>query len=51
MATQHRTDKGAAFVGLVVTAAALFAICFTIVRLTNSKFDRHEATRAEAPAK
>ena len=51
MATEHHTDKGAAFVGLIVTAAALFAICFTIVQLTNSKFEGHEPARAEAPAK
>ena len=39
----HGSDKRAAFIGLVVTAILLFAMAFTIVKLTNAKFDRHQA--------
>ncbi|HEX6050334.1 MAG TPA: hypothetical protein VFZ21_13725 [Gemmatimonadaceae bacterium] len=39
----HGSDKSAAFSGLIVTAVLLFALCFTIVKLTNAKFDRHAA--------
>ena len=35
-------DKRAAFVGLVVTAALLFIMSFTIVKLTNAKFAREK---------
>jgi hypothetical protein len=36
-------DKRAAFTGLIVTAVLLFAMAFTIVKLTNAKFARHKA--------
>jgi hypothetical protein len=36
-------DKRAAFVGMFVTAALLFGMAFTIVKLTNAKFERHKA--------
>ena len=39
----HGSDKGAAFTGLIVTAILIFALCFTIVKLTNAKFDAHAA--------
>lgn len=37
------SDKGAAFIGLIATSALLFALCLTIVKLTNAKFDAHAA--------
>lgn len=42
-------DKRAAFAGLIATAALLFLMAFTIVKLTNAKFAGHkaEATAAE----
>ena len=41
-------DKKAAFIGLIVTAALLFAMSFTIVKLTNAKYAGHsEAAAAE----
>ena len=36
-------DKRAAFVGMIVTAAVLFIMAFTIVKLTNAKFAGHKA--------
>jgi hypothetical protein len=39
-------DKRAAFIGLIVTAIALFVIAFTIVELTNRKFAGHEEGKA-----
>ena len=36
-------DKRAAFVGMIVTAALLFIMAFTIVKLTNAKFAGHKA--------
>jgi hypothetical protein len=36
-------DKKAAYIGMIVTAALLFAMSFTIVKLTNAKFARHKA--------
>jgi hypothetical protein len=39
----HQGDKRAAFTGMIITAALLFVMAFTIVKLTNAKFDRHEA--------
>ena len=36
-------DKRAAFIGMIVTAALLFAMAFTIVKLTNAKFAGHKA--------
>lgn len=50
-AAHHGSDKGAAFTGLIVTALALFVICFTVVQLTNAKFAGHgEAGAAKAEA-
>ena len=40
-------DKKAAFIGLVVTAALLFTMSFTIVKLVNAKF-AHEKGEAKA---
>jgi hypothetical protein len=39
----HIGDKRAAFIGMIVTAAALFVMAFTIVKLTNAKFAGHKA--------
>jgi hypothetical protein len=43
----HEGDKRAAFIGLIVTAALLFAMAFTIVKLTNAKFAGHAAAEAK----
>jgi hypothetical protein len=40
-------DKRAAYVGLVVTAALLFGMAFTIVKLTNAKYAGHSEAAAE----
>lgn len=40
-------DKRAAFIGMVTTSLLLFLMAFTIVKLTNRKFERHKA-EAEA---
>ena len=45
----HRGDKSAGFIGLIATAALLFAIAYGIVLLTNAKFAGHEKGAA-APA-
>ena len=45
----HKADARAAFTGLLVGAIVLFAILFTIVELTNKKFEGHRAG-AEASA-
>ena len=45
----HKADARAAFSGLIVGALLLLAIVFTIVKLTNAKFDR-EHGGAHAPA-
>jgi len=36
-------DKKAAFVGMIVTTALLFVMAFTIVKLTNSHFEKEKA--------
>ena len=43
-------DKKAAFIGMIVTAALLFLMSFTIVKLTNAKFagEKGEAKAAES---
>jgi hypothetical protein len=46
----HEGDKKAAFIGMIVTAALLFAMAFTIVKLTNAKFAREKGeAKAEQP--
>ena len=42
----HVGDKKAAFIGMIVTAALLFVMAFTIVKLTNAKFARHGESKA-----
>jgi len=44
---QHN-DKGAAMLGLVVTALVLFVLSFGIVKWTNGKFAGHEPGQAKA---
>jgi hypothetical protein len=39
----HLEDKKAAFVGMIVTTALLFVMAFTIVKLTNSHFQKEKA--------
>ena len=46
----HHDDKRAAITGMLITAAALFLIAFSIVKLTNMKFAGHEAGSAPAAA-
>lgn len=46
-AHDHKADARAAFMGLIFGAIALLAMCYTIVQLTNKKFEGHEAA---APA-
>jgi hypothetical protein len=41
--SEHTSDKGAAFTGMIVTAVLLFIMCFTVVQLTNAKFAGHGA--------
>ena len=41
-------DKAAGFTGLVVGVVAIFIILFTIVELTNKKFERREGHRPAA---
>ena len=44
-------DKKAAFVGMIVTTALLFVMAFTIVKLTNSHFEKEKAAeKKEEPA-
>ena len=44
----HRADARAAFTGLIVGAVFLLAVAFTIVKLTNAKFDREHPPAAGA---
>jgi hypothetical protein len=44
-------DKKAAFIGLIVTAVLLFAMSFTIVKLTNAKFAREKGEAKTEQAK
>jgi hypothetical protein len=46
----HKGDAKAAFTGLIVGAIALLALCYTIVVLTNKKFDSHAAAPAATAA-
>ncbi len=39
----HPGDKRAAFIGMIVTSALLFAMSYAIVQWTNSKFAGHKA--------
>jgi len=41
-----KEDKSAAFIGLIVTAALLFIMAFTIVTLTNKKYAGERGTTA-----
>lgn len=44
----HSSDQKAAFAGLLVTSAALFVICFAIVKWTDSLFAGHEKAAGTA---
>ncbi|HEX4934239.1 MAG TPA: hypothetical protein VFV33_13710 [Gemmatimonadaceae bacterium] len=48
MSHGHSSDKGAAFIGLIVTSAVLFVFAFGIVKWTNAKYAGHEGAKAEA---
>jgi hypothetical protein len=41
-------DKKAAFIGMIVTAALLFAMAFTIVELTNAKYSKEKPEAGQA---
>jgi hypothetical protein len=47
IAQDWKADARAAFMGLIFGAIALLAIVYTIIQLTNRKFEGHAAT---APA-
>ena len=50
-AHDHKADAKAAFMGLIIGAIALLAIMYTIVQLTNKKFEGHSAAASTtAPA-
>ncbi|HET6681060.1 MAG TPA: hypothetical protein VFG84_07650 [Gemmatimonadaceae bacterium] len=42
----HPSDRKAAFIGMIVTMIAIFVVCFTIVELTNKKYEGHAAEAA-----
>jgi hypothetical protein len=44
----HKADARAAFMGLILGAISILLIVYTIVYLTNKKYEGHEA--ASAPA-
>ncbi len=48
MSSQHSSDRGAAFKGLIVTALLLFVMAFGIVKWTNAKYAAHEGGKGEA---
>ena len=47
MTPEHKADARAAFMGLIFGAIVLLIVIYGIVRMTNAKFDSHEAA---APA-
>ena len=49
--SSHLEDKKAAFIGMIVTAALLFMMSFTIVKLTNAKYSKHKAEAKTAETK
>ncbi len=54
MSAPQPGDKSAGFSGLILGAIGIFVILFGIVRFTNAKYERAEASEkaaAEAPAK
>ena len=46
MESEHKGDARAAFMGFIIGAIVLFALMFTIVKLTNAKFAKHEPAAA-----
>jgi hypothetical protein len=48
MTPENKADARAAFTGFIVGAIVLFVIVYAIVRMTNAKFDRHEAATPAA---
>ena len=46
MTPEHKADARAAFMGFIIGAIVLFAVMFTIVELTNKKFESHKAAPA-----
>jgi hypothetical protein len=49
MSAPHPGDKSAGFTGLILGAIAIFVIVFSIVRITNAKYNNeHEGTTPAA---
>jgi hypothetical protein len=46
----HKGDARAAFMGLIFGAITLLVLCYTIVQLTNKKFEGHSAAPAATSA-
>jgi len=44
--SDHKADAKAAFTGLIVGAIVLFALMYSIVRMTNAKFASHAVPAA-----
>lgn len=42
----HKADARAAFMGLIFGTVFLLAVCYSIVYLTNRKFDSHTSAAA-----
>jgi len=43
----HKADARAAFMGLIIGAIVLFALLYTIVRITNAKYASHSEAAAQ----
>jgi hypothetical protein len=50
-ADDYKADARAAYMGFIGGASVLLAICYTIVLLTNKKFEGHAAPAAPAATK
>ena len=48
--TQHGTDKGAAYTGLILGVVFLLAVSLTIVKLTNAHYAAEKGHEAAAGA-
>jgi uncharacterized protein (DUF983 family) len=42
----HKADARAAFMGLIIGVIVLFALLYTIVRITNAKYASHSEAAA-----
>jgi hypothetical protein len=48
MSAPQQTDKSAGFTGLILGAIAIFVILFSIVRITNARYNTAEKEAAPA---